>query len=203
MDSNPFSTRFIRPGAIPYLFAEGESARTLVEKLRRQHWHGQITGAHGSGKSTLLVALLPALESVGRKVILLSLHQGQPRLPPLDRESIGATTQLVIDGFEQLSWWSRWRVHSLCRRRGAGLLVTAHAELGLPTIYRTQPSEALALRVVNALLPSDDRAIAPSDVSRAYDTSGGNLRETLFALFDVYQTRTRAQSDTTPSNHQP
>ena len=200
MKSNPFSTRFIRPGAIPFLFAEGESARALVEKLRSHHWQGQITGAHGSGKSTLLAALLPALESAGRKVISLGLHQGQRRLPPLDRESITATTQLVIDGFEQLSWWSRWRVRWLCWRRGAGLLVTAHADLGLPTISQTHPSEALAQRVVNALLLADEREIAPADVSRAYAAAGGNLRETLFALYDVYQAK-RAQGDLSPTDH--
>jgi hypothetical protein len=200
VNSNPFSTRFIRPGALSFLFAEGESALTLVEKLRGHHWRGQIVGPHGSGKSTLLAALLPALDAAGRKVISLSLHQGQRRLPPLDREALAATTQLVIDGFEQLSWWSRWRVRWLCRRRSAGLLVTAHADLGLPTIYRTQPSEALAQRVVSALLPSAEQEISPADVSRAYTAAAGNLRETLFALYDVYQAKTQRQSEAIPND---
>jgi len=189
VDSNPFSTRFIRPGAISYLFTGEVSAESLVDKLHSHNWHGQIIGPHGSGKSTLLAALVPALKSVGRDVITMSLHQGQRQLPPLDPATLSTTTQLVIDGYEQLSWWSRWRVRLLCRQRGAGLLITTHSDLGLPTIYQTQPSEALAQQVVAALLPTGDAAIAAADVSQAYAASGGNLRETLFALFDVYQQR--------------
>src|SRR3989442_1545921 len=46
--SNPFSTRFIRPGVIPFVFADGQSPETLVEQLRQHHWWGQIIGPHGS-----------------------------------------------------------------------------------------------------------------------------------------------------------
>jgi hypothetical protein len=188
--SNPFATRFTRPGAIPYLFAEGESAAILIERLRSQDWCGQIIGPHGSGKSTLLAALVPALEAAGRTVISLALHQGQHRLPPFDRAMLSEHAQLIIDGYEQLSWWSRWRVRSLCRRTRAGLLITAHSDVGLPTIYQTQPSEALAQSVVRSLLPAGQAAITPADVSTAYSVAKGNVRETLFKLFDVYQKRT-------------
>ena len=53
--SNPFSTRFIRPGAIEYLFAPGQTADSLIDRLRHNQWRGQIIGPHGSGKSTLAV----------------------------------------------------------------------------------------------------------------------------------------------------
>lgn len=189
MESNPFSTRFIRPGAIPYLFEEGESTASVIERLRSHDWGGQIIGPHGSGKSTLLAALVPALAAAGRAVISLALHQGERRLPPFDREQLTASAQLIIDGYEQLSWWSRWRVRSLCRRASAGLLVTAHADAGLPMIYQTQPSEAVAQRVVESLLPSEGAAIEAEDIRRAYLAAGGNLREMLFRLFDVHQSR--------------
>ncbi len=55
--SNPFSTRFVRPGALAYRFPPGESAATLVERLAASGWRGQIVGPHGSGKSTLVAAL--------------------------------------------------------------------------------------------------------------------------------------------------
>jgi hypothetical protein len=187
--SNPFSTRFIRPGAIPFLFADDESAAALVERLRQQSWWGQIIGPHGSGKSTLLVALAPAIEAAGRKVVSMTIHQGDHRLPPLERESFTASTQLVIDGYEQLSWWSRRRVKMLCRAGGAGLLVTAHADARLPTLYQTQSSEALARAVVSRLLSNRHSAISSEDIERAYAAAGGNVRETLFKLYDVYQQR--------------
>jgi ABC-type cobalamin/Fe3+-siderophores transport system ATPase subunit len=189
VQSNPFATRFIRPGAVLYLFAEGESASSLVERLAASGWRGQIIGPHGSGKSTLLAALVPAIEATGRRVTLVALHQGERQLPAIDLRALSPATILVIDGYEQLGWWPRWRVHRLCQRRGAGLLVTAHADCGFPTIYQTQPSAELAQRVVEALLPQGDTTLAHADVAATFEATGGNVRETLFKLFDVYQER--------------
>jgi len=187
--SNPFSTRFIRPGAISFVFPEGQSATALVQRLGDQQWWGQIIGDHGSGKSTLLATLIPALETAGRNVLNVTLHQGEHRLPPFDQGAVTASAQLVIDGYEQLSWWSRRRLKSLCGRRGAGLLVTAHTDVGMQTLYCTEPSEELAQAVVTRLLPQQDADITHDDVSSAYAVAGGNLRETLFKLYDVYQQR--------------
>jgi energy-coupling factor transporter ATP-binding protein EcfA2 len=185
--SNPFSTRFIRPGAIPFIFSAGESAESLVQRLREQNWWGQIIGQHGSGKSTLLATLVPALQAAGRSVVSVALHQGEHQLPPFDRSSFASATQLLIDGYEQLSWWSRRRVKSHCRRHGAGLLVTTHEDANLPTLYRMNPSEELAQAVVSRLVPSGDARLAQADVSAAFAATGGNVRETLFRLYDVYQ----------------
>jgi ABC-type hemin transport system ATPase subunit len=187
--SNPFSTRFTRPGAIPFQFQDGESAALLVDRLREKNWCGQIVGPHGSGKSTLLATLTPALEAGGRRVISITLHQGEHRLPAIDREGLTTATQLVIDGYEQLSWWSRWCVKSLCRRHRCGLLVTTHADVGLPVIYRTEPSREVAQSVVAQLLGGERRLITPSAIAAAYEAAGGNMRETLFRLYDVYQAK--------------
>ena len=73
--------------------------------------------------------------------------------------------------------------------------MTAHADRGLPTIYRTHPSADLAQRVVEALLPQGDAVLAAADVAAAYGKSGGNMRETLFTLFDVYQERQAANAE--------
>jgi len=107
-------------------------------------------------------------------------------LPPLNRRCHTAATQLVIDGYEQLSWWSRRRMKSLCRRCRAGLIVTAHTDVGLPTIYRTEPSVQLAGAVVAQLLGDGKSLVTASDIAAAYDATGGNMRETLFRLYDVY-----------------
>ena len=187
MASNPFSTRFIRPGAIPFFFVDFESATSIVEKLREQHWWGQIVGPHGSGKSTLLETVKPELEAAGRQIVAIKLRQGEHRLPPLAKRTLTTTTQLLIDGYEQLSWWSRWRVRLLCRWCGAGLLVTAHMDVGLPTIFRTQPSQDLVEAVVAQLVGDDKSLISPEDIAGAYKTASGNVRETLFRLYDVYQ----------------
>ena len=79
--SNPFATRFTRPGAIGYLFPLGNSAVGTVDLLRNNNWWGEIVGPHGSGKSSLLAELLPLLEATGRRVNVYSLHQGDRTLP--------------------------------------------------------------------------------------------------------------------------
>jgi hypothetical protein len=187
MASNPFATRFTRPGAIEFLFQSDESLESLIGKLRDRGWWGQILGPHGSGKSTLLAALEPKLAEAGREVVRRSLAGGQQQLelPP----RLASTTILIIDGFEQLSWWSRWKVKAACRRHEAGLLVTAHADLGLPTIFQTQPSLDLARRLVSRLLPDGDRTISESDIAAAFSHHPDNFREMLFSLYDLYQAR--------------
>src|SRR5262245_4595947 len=96
---NPFSTRHIRPGALPYLFPPGESAAGLVDRLQAAGWCGQIIGPHGSGKSTLLAALVPALEAAGRMVVLRQIRADTKDLQSLPAD-LTAETQIVIDSYE-------------------------------------------------------------------------------------------------------
>ena len=190
--SNPFATRFTRPGAIEFLFPAGQSAESLVKRLRAEAWWGQIVGPHGSGKSTLLATLVSLLERAGRTVVSAAVTAGQP-LPQIDLAALTAGVQLVIDGYEQYGWLARRTIQAAVRDRGAGLLVTTHADLGLPTLMETQPSVEVAQQVVRRLLPRGDSTIADDDVRQAFATHQSNLRETLFALFDVYQARARTR----------
>jgi hypothetical protein len=193
MSSNPFATRFIRPGAIPFLFLDGNSAAAIVERLKAKHWRGQIIGEHGSGKSTLLTTIIPVIEAAGKQVVMLKVGPSERRLPRIDKSSLSVTTQLIIDGYEQLSWWSRARIRALTWRAGAGMLVTAHTDVGLPTVYATEPSEAVAVAVAESLGARDGSPVSRDDIAAAYQAANGNLRETLFKLFDVYQQRRAAQ----------
>ena len=68
-ERNPFATRFVRPGAIPYRFANGLVGRDRAS-LRQHDWRGEIVGPHGSGKSTLVQTLIPPLKEAGRDVRL-------------------------------------------------------------------------------------------------------------------------------------
>lgn len=194
MSSNPFATRFIRPGAIPFLFLDGDSAESIVDRLKGHNWWGQIIGPHGSGKSTLLATLTPLLESAGRSVLSLKIGPGERKPPPLDSSSISSTTQIIIDGYEQLSWWSKWKLRRLAHRFKTGLLVTAHANAGFATLYQTKPSEAVAQVVVKRLTETKGLPIPEFEISAAYHSTGGDIRETLFKLFDVHQQRNSSQS---------
>jgi hypothetical protein len=186
---NPFCTRRIRPGAIPFLFPAGQDAETLVEQLRQNGWWGEIVGDHGSGKSALLATLIPAVERVGQRVTLIELHDGQRRLPlRLDGGRRLRTRQImVIDGYEQLSRCRRWLLKRLCRRRGWGLVVTAHASVGLPPLWQTATTPELAQRIVDQLTAGQTPPLAPSELAECLARHHGDLRETLFHLYDRYE----------------
>ena len=188
----PFCHPLHPPGRADFLFPDGDSPASLVARLRDNSWQGQILGPHGSGKSTLLAALVPVLEAAGKTVERYAVQAGSPLA--IKTENMTAWTDktlVIIDGYEQLGWLARRKLRSLVRSRSAGLLVTAHKDAGLPTVFSTQPSEELARQIVARLLPVGDATITDADIARAYAAHGDNLRELLFALFDVYQSRPR------------
>jgi hypothetical protein len=45
--------------------------------------------------------------------------------------------------------------------------------------------------VVRHLLGGNDASISSDDISRAFRSAAGNVRETLFKLYDLYQSRVR------------
>ena len=101
-------------------------------------------------------------------------------------------TVLVVDGYEQLSAWNRFRLGRLCARKGFGLLVTSHETTGLPLVYRFSPDRAAMHAVVEWLLrdrPESTRRITPADVDQAFEACSGSIREALFRLYDVYEAR--------------
>ena len=189
--SNPFATRYTRPGALRFLFPPGQSLQTVIAGLSSANWTGQIIGPHGSGKSSLVAALLPELAREGRIVAHYVLGQGERRLPftAAEADRWNVQTQLVIDGFEQLSWWNRKRLRMLCRRSASGLLLTAHQSQGLPTVFQTAPSLELAQSIVQELLGEGEQSITAEDIAQAYRQDPANLREMLFRLYDLYQQR--------------
>lgn len=191
-DSNPFATRFTRPGALPYVFEADETAAHLVERLDGFGWRGEIVGPHGTGKSTLLATLMPLLKTRGLAVLDVALRGGQRRLPAdfwqrgrkLQRPAI-----LVIDGFEQLRWLGRWRLRRGALKSGLGLLVTSHQSVGLPRLVTTAVSAVLAERIVERLVGDAVGAADRNDLARRLADHEGNLREVLMDLYDVYERR--------------
>jgi hypothetical protein len=202
---NPFATRYIRPGALPYQFPKEGSLAGLIDRLADCGWRGEILGPHGSGKSTLVRSLIPELSSRGVHVSLFTMRQGNRRLPPSDTDdaewfppSVDKAVRLsginrlwIVDGAEQLSKFSWWRLRVDCRWKRRGLVVTTHHPLGLPLLFRTSTTADLAWQVVSKLLPAQQTFILPADVQEAFQVHAGNLRETLLALFDVYHQRAR------------
>jgi hypothetical protein len=201
---NPFATRFTQPAAGEYLFPGDVDAEALVARLRGSGWWGQITGPHGSGKSTLVQTLLPRIEATGRVIVFHTVSPFLPRsasfaLPfgsrPAGVVEWGSATQIVLDGFEQLGWlqrtWWKWQ----CRRHGAGLLVIGHDDLGLPPLWQTETSAELTRLVVYRLLGESKPAWLPAEqLDEFFAAHQGNVREVLFALYDLYEQQSRCIS---------
>lgn len=201
-DSNPFSTRWIRPGALPYLWERDETTLCgLAESLLRSAGWGQILGPHGAGKSTLLHALVELLRERGWQVAAYRITPEHRRLPLDPFHSIPVTGDpghvsagprlVVVDGYEQLSIWGASWLRTVCRVRGAGLLVTTHRPVRLPLLWRCEPTVKLAVRLAERLQQETIPRVAESDVRAAFGRCAGNLRETWFTLYDLYEHRRR------------
>ena len=108
---------------------------------------------------------------------------------------------MLIDGYEQLSRWRRFRLRRLCRQAGWGLVVTAHRSVGLPTLIRLRPDLQLAQKIVGWLLRECPAVVTPEEVASAYQACQGDLREMLFMLYDLWEQRARGTPPSeTPSD---
>ena len=163
-----------------------------MERFLSQGGRGQIVGPHGSGKSTLLAALAAACKQRGLATAIFTLHDNQRRLPPEFFTLAGDVRRVVIvDGYEQLGRWHRWRLARRCRQRGWSLLVSCHEPMGFPTLYLTSVDLDLAVQLARKLMPAGDRSIGDDEIRAAFQAQNGDLRETFFALYDVYEARRR------------
>jgi hypothetical protein len=188
---NPFATRYVRPGRIGYRFPAGQDSERLIERLRSQHWWGEIVGPHGSGKSTLVETLCAQLERVGRHAVMIRLHAGQGRGSGITSTGRpwSAATQVVADGYEQLGRLGRARLRWAVRRVGGGLLVTAHTPIGLPSLLHTTPDLGTVQAIARTLLGDEAAKISDRDVAASFAGHHGNVREVLFDLYDLYERR--------------
>lgn len=183
---NPFSSRFVRPGAIEFLFPAGITAASLVDAFLAGNRCGQIVGPHGSGKSTLLAALERELARREISIAHVELHDGERRLPNFAPPSNGGV--LVVDGYEQLGWWARRKLRRLRSAHRLGLLVTTHRSAGFATLYETTTTPQLAEQLTGRLL-AEQPGLSPAEIREAYEQARGNLRELFFRLYDLYESR--------------
>lgn len=192
-DRNPFASSRTRPGACEYRFPSGETAADLLDRFERQGSRGQIVGPHGSGKSTLLAALLLEAKRRGWQRLHVELHDGQGHLPDevwaALREPAPAPRLVVVDGYEQLGSWQRWRLARAVRRNAWSLLITSHQDCGMPTLAQTKVDLPLAVELAARLQADVDAA----DVERSFADHGGNLRDVWFDLYDLYERRRSQQ----------
>jgi hypothetical protein len=174
---------------MPFVFPPGQTAERLVDRLRQCGWRAEIVGGHGSGKSALLASLIPAIERAGPQTALVALHDGQRRLPlNLSGDPrLHPPAVLIVDGYEQLGWWSRLALKRFCRRHNVGLLVTSHESVGFPDLYHTVPTLGLAEQIVGELMGGQKPPLSPAELADCFLRRRGDLREMLFDLYDLYE----------------
>lgn len=193
--SNPFCTRRVKPGAMPYLFPPGEDIARLVDRLAADGWRGQILGPHGSGKSCLLATLADEIPRYRREPVQIRIGFRQGWLPggvwAVLRAARPGAGVLLVDGYEQLNFWARFRLRRGCRQRSLGLVVTAHRRLGLPVLYRTGVTAEAAERVFRHLIPTGTAVPVTTDDLHQRLGRTTNFREVLFDLYDLYERRIR------------
>lgn len=193
--NNPFATRHVAPGQIPYFFADEGDLQQIIKRADEAAWTGQIVGPHGSGKTTLIRHLSSHLRqrfTAVEFVIVRSAREVQfcpPKQIVLQsRETapptIGKAPLLyVIDGVERLSWLQRRLLIADCRRKSIGLLVTAHRQLlGLPVFFKTSFNQKQFLKILRQLGTQQYN----EHFQRLSNEFGENCREMLFELYDEH-----------------
>jgi hypothetical protein len=189
-----------------FRFTTGQCAPQLIERLQANGWHGQIVGPHGSGKSSLVATLIPWLQQAGREPVLYTLHNNERRLPSQPMQQTAAcgsspvrtrvagrekrwtrTTQVIVDGYEQLGLVSRWRLHRTVRRARCGLLVTAHADSTMPRLVQLRPEPEMVWELVEQLLAAEPWLLGRDEVNASFARHQGNVREILCDLYNLYE----------------
>ena len=193
MVSNPFSTRFTRPGRIEPLDDAGRPVDVdgLLERLRDLGGTAAIVGPHGSGKSTLLAHLAEAIERRGGqspRIRLRSWRDGLAAWRAIFQSVAGAT--VCIDSWECIGPATRILLRLAARLSGCGLLVTSHRGVGMPELARCGTSASLLRAIVRSLPHCPDwhgTLICEADIEAAFANHGGNLRESLYTLYDRFE----------------
>lgn len=196
--ANPFGSRYTRPGALPFVLPVSTN-HSLEQTAQQTLCAGRtaIVGPHGSGKTTLLHALCQT-ESFRQQAILpeqiIVLRQGESNVH-LWQELTNCPQRplLILDGYEQLTWWQRPRLLLWCRRHKVPLLVTSHRPLrGFATLKHAPPSLPIARQLAESLLIDHPHLTAAllADFDTLWQTCGGNMRDLWSTLYDRYERST-------------
>lgn len=195
LPSNPFATRYTRPGMLAPRTVDGGGLDlgALIARMRTEPALA-IVGPHGSGKTTLLAALANAVERAGRGVARVRVRGMADALHALKTIArLPSESMVCIDGWESLRWAMGPLVIRFARWRRVGLVVTSHVDRGIPVLARCATSPHLLAAIV-AALPDHGGLIDGTDIDEAFWKHEGNVREALYDLYDRFERRIRCVS---------
>lgn len=209
--TNPFSTRFVAPGRLPFLFESEAQKHRIIKRLFELQTRCAIVGPHGVGKTTLLRQLEQELKQLSKPTRWFEFHASDSSSPQrISDFREGEVT--FIDGFEQLSIWRRWQLIRQAKAKQAGLVVTTHRKSRLRTLVDFSPTyeslEQVLIAIEHQLLAGEANQFEMSQGwnlasrYRSYRSSlslqakrslfqrhRGNIREILFELYDHWESQ--------------
>ncbi len=179
---NPF--RVSRIHALPFLWPEGESWRSLEARWLANGRQGAITAPHGHGKSTLLAEWMERLRGQGWTCRPWTLTDENPRLPKRFEPIPWRPRDIaVLDGAEQLTWrgWQAWRTAT---EGAAGRIITNHRPGRLPTIFRPRCDPQGLARLLGQLA-GEGLENLPEPPAALLQRHQGNLRDIFRELYEA------------------
>lgn len=195
---NPFSTRFVQPGAIPW-FATDTTLRSLLCRLYDVGNRAIICGPHGSGKSTMLSHLASVTQRQGHKVHCLRICSWLDAIRIM-RVFVAINPKqsfVFVDSWELLGFFG-WFLCQLADFRGICVVVTVH-EIpwwnNWPVLLHTKANNETFRRLVHELMTQyagpETIEFSRAMLKDVFQRHSGNLREAFFELYDHYERNSR------------
>jgi hypothetical protein len=185
---NPFRVDRVR--TIRYA-PDGSSLAELAQRFVKLGHRAALVGPNGSGKTTLMEDLAGYFAAEGWTVRHVRLSVERPRLDPDQvRELLAglrARDLVLLDGANLLGHLSWWRFRRRACRAGS-LLITSHRPGLLPTLWKHETSPELLGGIVAELLRPNE-GVDAEVIGQLFERHGGNLREALRELYDMYARR--------------
>lgn len=188
--ANPFSTRFLRPGVVTPLDADGRPL-PLAPLLARLLDGGclAIEGHHGRGKTNLVRALLAMATARGSETSFVQVRSPRDAWTAITAVATARPDSIVaVDGWERIPWPLGWLLPLLARGRRVAVVTTCHRPCGLPVLARCESSVAQLAAVVRQL-PDHGGLLTDDDIAAAFRHHQGNIREALGELYDLFERR--------------
>jgi hypothetical protein len=195
--SNPFSSRFLEPGAIPFVFRDSESLASLADRIRssleaptKHRVKLAIVGPHGTGKSTLLRHLSEHLDCTATV-----LHATSNKWIAIDEilKAMRRKQPCLIDGYEQLPLWGKTLLIARSKVNRVPLCVTSHRlPWDFELLWETRIDPQVETHVIDTLLADADPRVKSDlldsqDWEKSRQKHRENLRESLFDMYDWWR----------------
>jgi len=203
--TNPFSTRFTRPGAIRFSDSHVD-LHQLCRILEDDHNSAngksntfQIVGPHGCGKTTLTIAIAESFAKQGISTRWITIRGRSKQdvvrfdqyLPLSSAE--GQPQILVVDGIESVNWLQRSCMLQQFRKRYWAVVLTTHRPLArIKVLTELRPSLAKFNDLCEQLLIGSQSQNNWSEKTKlAYQNANGNFREAFFELYDEFESQSQ------------